>query len=42
MGCNIRIYLTESGYKYVDWIHLAQDRGQWWAPGYMMMNLRVL
>jgi hypothetical protein len=26
----------------MDWIHLAQDRDQWWrAPVDMVMNLRV-
>jgi len=25
----------------VDWIHLAQDRDQWWALVNMVMNLRV-
>jgi hypothetical protein len=25
----------------VDWIHLAQDRNQWWAVVNMVMNLWV-
>jgi hypothetical protein len=25
----------------VDWMHLAQDRYQWWAPVKTEMNLRV-
>jgi hypothetical protein len=26
---NIKIYLKEMGDKGVDWIHVAQNRGQW-------------
>jgi hypothetical protein len=37
--CNIRLDLGEIGWKVVDWIHLAQDRGQWWALVNMVMNL---
>jgi hypothetical protein len=33
---------TEIGSKGVDWIHLAQDRGQWPAVVYTVMNFRVL
>jgi hypothetical protein len=25
----------------IDWIHLAQDRGQWRALGNMVINLQV-
>jgi hypothetical protein len=25
----------------VDWIHMAQDRDQWWALVYTVMNLVV-
>jgi hypothetical protein len=25
----------------MEWIHLAQDRGQWWAVVNVVMNLRV-
>jgi hypothetical protein len=25
----------------VDWIHLFQDKDQWWAPVNTIMNLRV-
>jgi hypothetical protein len=28
---NIRMDLREIGLKSVDWIHLAEDRNQWWA-----------
>jgi hypothetical protein len=28
---NIRMDLRELGCEDVDWIHLAQDRDQWWA-----------
>jgi hypothetical protein len=38
---NIRMGLREMGWEGVDWIHLAQDRGQWRALLDMVMNLRV-
>jgi hypothetical protein len=28
---NIRIDLREIGREDVDWMHVAQDRDQWWA-----------
>jgi hypothetical protein len=28
---NIKMDLREMGYEGVDWIHLAQDRDQWWG-----------
>jgi hypothetical protein len=28
---NIRMDLTEIGWNTVDWIHLAQNKDQWWA-----------
>jgi hypothetical protein len=31
MGDNIRIDVRETGWKGVDWIHLAQDGDQWQA-----------
>jgi hypothetical protein len=34
-------HLREIGWDGVDWIELAQDRGQWKAPVNMVMNLRV-
>jgi hypothetical protein len=36
----IRMDLRESGWKGVDWMHLAQDRSQWRALVNMVMNLR--
>jgi len=33
--------LRETGFKVVDWIHLAQDRDQWWALANTVMNVRV-
>jgi hypothetical protein len=30
--------LRERGWEYVDWIHLAQDRDQWWAFLNTVMN----
>jgi hypothetical protein len=34
--------LQEVGCEGVDWIHLAQDRDQWWALVDLVMNLLVL
>jgi hypothetical protein len=33
--------LTEIGWGDMDWIHMAQDRGQWQALVYIVMNLQV-
>jgi hypothetical protein len=38
----IRMDLREIGLGGVDWIWLAQDRGQWRAVVSAVMNLRVL
>jgi hypothetical protein len=38
---NIKIYLREIGWDGVDWIDLAQDRGQWRALVNTVMSLRV-
>jgi len=38
---NIRIDLKDRGWEGVDWIHLDQDRDQWWAVVNMVMNLQV-
>jgi hypothetical protein len=38
----IRIALRETGWRSVDWIQLAQDRGQCKAVVITVMNLRVL
>jgi hypothetical protein len=38
---NIRMGLREGGRKDVDWIYLAQDRGQWQALVNTVMSLRV-
>jgi hypothetical protein len=38
---NIKIYLREIGWDGMDWIELAQDRGQWRALLNTMMNLRI-
>jgi hypothetical protein len=37
----IRMDIREIGWEDVDWIHLAQDRDQWWAVVNTVMNLRV-
>jgi hypothetical protein len=31
--------LRQIGWKYVDWIHLAQDRDQWKAVVNVVMNI---
>jgi hypothetical protein len=33
--------LREIGWEGVDWIHLAQDKDQWWAFVNTLMNLQV-
>jgi hypothetical protein len=38
---NIRMDLREIGWKDVGWIHLVQDRGQWWALVNTVMKLRI-
>jgi hypothetical protein len=34
--------LREIGWGGVEWIHLARDRGWWWAVVNVVMNLGVL
>jgi hypothetical protein len=31
----------KTGWEGVDWIHLAQDRDEWWVVVNTVMNLRV-
>jgi hypothetical protein len=38
---NTVIDLRRIGWEVVDWIHMAQDRGQWWAFKNMFMKIRV-
>jgi hypothetical protein len=38
---NIKMDLREIGWEVADWIHLAQDRNQWWGLMNTVMNLRV-
>ena len=38
---NIRVDLQEVGYRYMDWIGLAQDRDRWRTLVSAVMNLRV-
>jgi hypothetical protein len=33
--------LTEIRYEGVDWIHMAEDRDQWWALVNVVMNFQV-
>jgi len=37
---NIRMDLNEMVWDGVDWIHLTQNRDQWWAAVNMVMNLQ--
>jgi hypothetical protein len=37
---NIRMDLSEIGWEYMDCIHLAENRDQWWAVVYTVMNLQ--
>jgi hypothetical protein len=39
---NIRMDVKETVWRFVDWIHLAEDRNQWRAPGNAVMKLRIL
>ena len=39
---NIRMYLQEMGFGYMDWIGLTQDRDKWRTFVIAVMNLRVL
>jgi len=38
----IKIDLRETGLEGVDWIHLAQERDQWWALVNIVMNFWVI
>jgi hypothetical protein len=38
---NIIMDRGEIGWEGVDWIHLAQNRDQWWAVVNIVMGLRV-
>jgi len=42
MEDNISMDLREIGWAVVDWIHLAQDRNQWWAPVNVVTNVQVV
>jgi hypothetical protein len=39
---SIKLDLVEIGWGGVDWIDMAQDRGNWRAPVNVVMNLWVL
>jgi hypothetical protein len=38
---NIKMDIKEMGWEDVDWIHVIQDRAQWWTVVNTGMNLRV-
>jgi hypothetical protein len=39
---NIKMDVRETGWGGNDWIQLAQDRNQWWAPVNTVMNFQIL
>jgi hypothetical protein len=39
---NIRLDLGEIEWKDMDWMHLVQDRDEWWGLVNTVMNLRIL
>jgi hypothetical protein len=39
MGEFFKMYLKGIGYEGMNWIHLAQDRAQWWVLVNTVMNL---
>jgi len=39
---NIKMDLREIGWEGVDWMYLAQGRGQWWALVNTIMNFRIV
>jgi hypothetical protein len=41
MEVTIKIYFKETGYEFMEWLHLAQDRFQKQALVNMAMKLRV-
>jgi hypothetical protein len=41
MGTDIRMDLRETGWGDVNWMHLDQDRDQWWAHVNTIRKLRV-
>lgn len=42
MEDNNEMNLKETGWEYMNWIHLAQDRKKWHAVVNVVMNLWVL
>jgi hypothetical protein len=42
MEDNIKIILKETGYDFLDWIHLAQDRVEWRAVLNTLINFQFL
>jgi hypothetical protein len=39
--CNDNKMDLKVGWEDVDWIHLAQDMDEWWAPVNTVMNLLI-
>jgi hypothetical protein len=37
----IKMDIRETGWRDVEWIHLAQDRDRWWAVVNAVTNIRV-
>jgi len=38
---NIKMDLKDMGWVGMDWIHLTQNKGKWWALVNIVMNLQV-
>jgi hypothetical protein len=38
---SIKMYHKEIGWESVGWVHLANDRDQWWAVVSTVMSLQV-
>jgi hypothetical protein len=36
--CNRRLKWMGTGWEAVDWVHVPEDRGKWWAPVNTVMN----
>jgi hypothetical protein len=39
---NIKMNFNQTGWRVMGWIHLPQDRDEWWVLMKMVINLRVL
>jgi hypothetical protein len=42
LGIDGKMDLNKTGWEGMDWIHLYQDKDQWWSLVNMLMNLWIL